>query len=73
MNNETRKSDGTVTAYGFACGYVQRHGELTLRKAIKDYWIMYPQEIGDHYEWEHYQYLTDARRRFNKLMRERSI
>ena len=67
--NDTRKPDGTVTAYGFACGYIQRHGQLTLEKAIRDYWVRYPNAQGD-YKWEHYQYLTDARKRYNTLKKE---
>ena len=67
--NDTRKSDGTVTAYGFACGYIQRHGQVTLEKGIRDYWVRYPNTQGD-YEWEHYQYLADARKSYNKLKKE---
>jgi hypothetical protein len=65
---DTRNLDGTVTAYGFACGYIQRHGEMTLEKA-KDYHLRYPDTSGV-YRWESFQYLTEARKRFSTLERE---
>mgnify|MGYP003640555838 FL=1 len=67
-DKDTKNSDGTVTAYGFACGYIQRHGEMTLYKA-NDYHLQYVDPWGI-CRWEHFQYLTAARKRFNTLKRE---
>ena len=67
-SKDTRNLDGTITAYGFACGYVQRHGEMTLEKA-KDYHLRYIDPWGIR-RWEYFQYLTDARKKFNKLKKE---
>jgi hypothetical protein len=61
---ETTKANGELTAYGLACGYVQRHGEITLTKDG-----VYQVKDGGGY-WESYQHLADARRDYARLIRE---
>jgi choline dehydrogenase-like flavoprotein len=56
----TVKPDGTITAYGFACGIVQRSGDVTLYKDG----VYHVQGLG---LWESYGSLTEARRAFARL------
>lgn len=63
INGDTHKANGDLTAYGLACGYVQRHGEITLTKDG-----VYHVRDGSGY-WESYQYLTDARRDYASMVR----
>jgi hypothetical protein len=64
INNTTHNSDGTLTKYGLSCGYVQRHGEITLTKDG-----CYHVKETDGSYWETYQHLTDARRDYARLVR----
>jgi hypothetical protein len=56
------KPDGTITAYGFACGYVQKSGDVRLYKDG----VYHVQGFG---EWESYGSLTEARRAFARLLK----
>ena len=58
----TIKPDGTVTPYGFACGVVQRSGDVCLYKDG----VYHVQGLG---LWESYGSLTDARRAFARLVK----
>lgn len=58
----TIKPDGTVTPYGFACGIVQRAGEIRLYKDG----VYHVQGLG---VWESYGSLTEARRAFARLVK----
>jgi len=58
----TTKPDGTVTPYGFACGYVQRSGNVSLYKDG----VYHVQGLG---EWESYGSLTEARRAYARLVK----
>ena len=58
----TTKPDGTVTPYGFACGYVQRSGDVRLYKDG----VYHVQGMG---EWESYGSLTEARRAYARLVK----
>ena len=55
MKTEIKKPNGDLTAYGFACGYVQREGEVRLYKDG-----VYHVQDGLGY-WESYGSLTEAR------------
>ena len=56
----TIRPDGTVTPYGFACGVVQRSGNVTLYKDG----VYHVQGLG---EWESYGSLSEARRAYARL------
>jgi hypothetical protein len=58
----TVKPDGTITAYGFACGIVQRSGDVRLYKDG----VYHVQGLG---LWESYGSLTEARRAFAWLVK----
>lgn len=58
----TIKADGTVTPYGFACGIVQRTGDVRLYKDG----VYHVQGLG---LWESYGSLTQARRAFARLVK----
>lgn len=54
-------TDGTLTAYGFACGYVQ---------VSPNGWRLYKDgvyHLQNNGEWHTFRYLTDARREFARL------
>jgi hypothetical protein len=66
---QVRYKDGTITPYGFACGYIQTSQGVILEKAIRDYFVKYPNPNGGYF-WESFSSLTDARKRFAKLEKD---
>jgi hypothetical protein len=66
---EVRYKDGTITPYGFACGYTQMSQGIILEKAITLYFVKYPNPDGGYF-WESFPSLTDARKRFAKLEKD---
>jgi hypothetical protein len=63
MNTEIKKPNGDLTAYGFACGYVQEDGGVRLYKDG-----VYHVQNGLGY-WESYGSLTEARRDYAKQVK----
>jgi len=59
LKSDTRK----LTAYDFACGYVQREGEVRL---YKDGVYHVQDDLG---YWESYGTLTEARRDFARMVK----
>jgi hypothetical protein len=62
-NKELNKNTGNLTAYDFACGYVQREGEVRLYKDG-----VYHVQAASGY-WESYGTLTEARRDYARQVK----
>ena len=65
MNNKFHNQDGTITAYSFACGYVEIYGQkdtprATISREPNDYHVKGFDKDGKHF-WEVFEKVKDAR------------
>lgn len=61
--DEFKNAKGELTAYAFACGYVERHGKNGEIRLYRD--GVYHVQNGS--EWESFNTITDARRFARRL------
>ena len=64
MKTRFHNQDGTITAYSFACGYVEKYGSSNIPRATvsreNDYHVKGFDKDGSHF-WEVFEKVKDAR------------
>jgi hypothetical protein len=69
MDTTIKKPNGDITAYGFACGYIQRNGETTLYKDG----VYHVRDGGYQGYWETFRYLSEARNDYARLLKAKGV
>lgn len=70
MQANIRTKSGSLSAYGFACGYVERFGEfVTLSEQHGTYHVKCYPKYQEGYIWSSHDTLTEARRAARRLAR----
>jgi hypothetical protein len=68
---EIYKKDGSLSAYGYACGYVNRvENKITdqYKELYKEHNTFHVKwNIGNGREWKSYELLADALKKFNSI------
>jgi hypothetical protein len=74
MATAIKTKSGRLTAYGFACGYVEEHEKDQVRTVLWHEGATFHVRQHDHKQqkrifWDTFTSITEARRRFDKAKR----